>query len=102
MQFSQVSIPESLVKKFITDKVIQHLLKVTTPTEYKKYMVSTNVEYFVNCESFFTKLSGIDPCEKRINILDGHAWGNVFTVCSKLVAMANYVVKQAFGYYIIS
>ena len=26
------------------DKVIQLLLKVTTPKEYKKYMVSTNIE----------------------------------------------------------
>ena len=26
------------------DKVIQRLLKVTTPKEYKKYMVSTNIE----------------------------------------------------------
>jgi hypothetical protein len=44
MCFSQGSIPESLVnKKIIIDKVIQHLLKVATPTEYKKYMVSTNV-----------------------------------------------------------
>ena len=40
----QESIPESLVKKITTDKVIQSLLKVTTPTEYKKYMVSTKVE----------------------------------------------------------
>ena len=46
MHFSQGSIPESLVnkKKIKIDKVIQHLLKVTTPKEYKKYMVSRNVE----------------------------------------------------------
>ena len=49
-------------------KVIQCLLKVTSSTKYKKYMVSTKV-VFVFC----TKLSGIDPCEKRNNILGGHA-----------------------------
>jgi len=27
---------------------------------------------------FFTKLSRIDPCEKRIDILGGHAWHNSF------------------------
>ena len=56
----QGSIPESFGKKI--DKVIQHLLKVTTPTNYKKYMVLTNVESFVNFEFIFMKLSGIDPC----------------------------------------
>jgi hypothetical protein len=40
------------------------LLKVTTPIEYKKYMVSTNINNFVNFELFFTKLSGINPYEK--------------------------------------
>ena len=44
MHFSQESIPESLVnKKIKIGKVIQHLLKVTPPKEYKKYMVSTNL-----------------------------------------------------------
>ena len=46
---------------------------------------------------FFTKLSGIDPCEKCINIIGGHAWRNLFMACSKLEAMAIYVVKQACG-----
>ena len=50
---------------------------------------------------FFTKLSGIDPCEKRINIslinIDGHAWQHFFMTCSKLDAMAIYLVKQACG-----
>jgi hypothetical protein len=32
-------------KKIKIDKDIQRLLKVTTPKEYKKYMISTNVEY---------------------------------------------------------
>ena len=52
---------------------------------------------FVNFEFFFTKLSGIDPCEKRINIPGGHAWRHFFMACSKLEAMAIYVVKQACG-----
>jgi hypothetical protein len=52
---------------------------------------------FVNCDLFFTKLSGIDPCEKCINILGGHAWRDFFMACSKLEAMAIYVVKQACG-----
>ena len=61
---------------------------MTTPIEYKKYMVSTNL---VGCEFFF-KLSGIDPCEKRIDMLGGHAWRHIFMACSKLGAMAIYVV----------
>ena len=52
---------------------------------------------FVNFEFFFTKLSGIDPCEKRINTLGGHAWRSFFMACSKHEAMAIYVVKQACG-----
>ena len=34
---------------------------MTTPTENKK------LNNFVNFD-FFTKISGIDPCEKRINV----------------------------------
>ena len=52
---------------------------------------------FVNFEFFFTKLSGIDSCEKRINRLGGHAWRNFFMAFSKREAMAIYVVKQACG-----
>ena len=52
---------------------------------------------FVNFDFLFTKLSGIDPCEKRINILGGHAWRHFFMASSKLEAMAIYVVKQACG-----
>ena len=52
---------------------------------------------FVNFELLFTKLSGIDPCEKRINIPGGHALRHVFIACSKLEAMAIYLVKQACG-----
>ena len=52
---------------------------------------------FVDCDFFFTKLSGIDSCEKHINILGGNAWQNFFVTCSKLEAMAIYVVKKACG-----
>ena len=46
-------------KKFTIHKVIQRLLKEANSIEYKKDMVSTHI--------FFTKLSGIDPCEKGNN-----------------------------------
>ena len=52
---------------------------------------------FVNFKLLFTKLSGIDPCEKCIDMLGGHAWRHIFMACSKLEAMAIYVVKQACG-----
>ena len=52
---------------------------------------------FVSCDLFFTKLSGIDSCEKCINILGGHALRNFFMACSKLEAMAIYVIDQACG-----
>ena len=55
------------------------------------------LNYFVNIELFFTKLSGIDPYEKHINKPGGHAWRHVFMACSKLEAMAIYLVKQACG-----
>ena len=42
-------------------------------------------------------LSGIDPCEKRNYIPGGDAWHNFFMTCSKLKALAIYVVKQACG-----
>ena len=35
------------------------------------------------------------PCEKRINIPGGHACRHFFMACSKLEAMAIYLVKQA-------
>ena len=50
---------------------------------------------FVNSNIFFTKLSKIDPCEKRVNILGGQHCRNFFMACSKLVTVAIYVVKQA-------
>ena len=43
---------------------------------------------------FFTKLSGSDPCEKCITTL-GHLLMQM--ACSKLEAMAIYVIKQACG-----
>ena len=52
---------------------------------------------FVNFDFSFTKLSGIDPCEKRNNIPGGHAWRHLFMACNKLEAMAIYLVKQACG-----
>jgi hypothetical protein len=52
---------------------------------------------FDNFNSFFTKLSEIDPCEKCIDMLGGHAWQHISMACSKLEAMAIYVVKQACG-----
>ena len=50
---------------------------------------------FVNSNNLFTKLSRIDPCEKRVNIVGGQHWGNSLMACSNLVTMAVYVVKQA-------
>ena len=52
---------------------------------------------FVSCNFFSTKLSGIDPCKKCINILGGHVWRHFIMACSKLEAMAIYVVNQACG-----
>ena len=52
---------------------------------------------FVNSKNFITKLSRIDPCEKRMNILGGQHWRNFFMACSKLETMAIHVVKQACG-----
>jgi hypothetical protein len=39
---------------------------------------------FVNFESFFTKLLGIDPYEKRINRLGGHAWRHFLCLVADL------------------
>ena len=47
--------------------------------------------------SMANNLSGIDPCEKHINIQGGHVWRHFFMACSKLEAMAIYLVKQACG-----
>ena len=46
----------------------------------------------------FAKLSGIDPCKKYITILGRCAClATFFMACSKLEAMAIYVVNQACG-----
>ena len=52
---------------------------------------------FANSKNLITKLSRIDPCEKRVNLLGGQHWHNFFMACSKHEAMAIYVVKQACG-----
>ena len=77
------------------DNIIQLLLKVTTPKEYKSAWFRQMLNNFVNFEIFFAKLSWIDPYEKHIDYLSGHAWGPIFMACSKLEAMAIYLVKQA-------
>ena len=53
-----------------------------------------------DCQSYstfkvFTKLSEIDPCEKRTDMLYGQVWQHIFLACCKLEEMAIYVVKQA-------
>ena len=65
---------------------------MTTPIEFQQ-----TLNNFVNFDFFFTKLSGYDPCEKRIDMLGGHNGRHFFIACSKLEAMALYVVKQACG-----
>ena len=62
-RLSQELIPESLVEK---------------KSQFKKLF---NVCW--NRVLFYTKLSGIDPCEKCINILSGQGWCNFFMDCSK-------------------
>jgi hypothetical protein len=52
---------------------------------------------FVNFDFLFTKLSGIDPCEKCINKPGGHAWRHVFKACSKLEAMVIYLAGAPVG-----
>ena len=52
---------------------------------------------FVNFDFLFTKLSGIDPCEKRNNIPGEYAWHIFLMACSKFETMAIYVVKQPCG-----
>ena len=64
---------------------------------YSFGVVTFNKRWITLLIFFFTKLSGIDPYEKRIDYPDGHAWGHVFMACSKLEAMAIYIVKQACG-----
>ena len=60
-------------------------------------MFQQTLNNFVNFNFFFIKLSEIHPCQKRIDMLGGHAWRYILMACSKLGAMAIYVVKQACG-----
>ena len=39
---------------------------------------------FVNFDFFFTKLLGIDPCEKCITIPGGHAWRHFLWLVANL------------------
>ncbi len=39
----------------------------------------------------------MDPYEKFNNVPGGHTWQQAFMACSKLEAMAIYLVKQACG-----
>jgi hypothetical protein len=39
---------------------------------------------FVNFDFLFTKLSGIDPCEKDINVPGGHAWRHFLWLVANL------------------
>ena len=44
-------------------------------SEYMNFNARYDLVRMVPPESiFFTKLSGIDPCEKHIAMLGGHAW----------------------------
>ena len=54
-----------------------------------------NTDYRVNFKCIYTKLSGIDTCEKGNNILSGHAYRHLFMACSKLEAMVIKIVNQA-------
>ena len=98
MRFSQGSISESLVKKEsklskLFNVCWNHVLFIL----YRSSHFQQTLNNFVNFNFFFTKLSEIDPCEKCIDMLGGHAWRHIFMACSKLEAMAIYVVKQACG-----
>ena len=68
---------------------------------YRSSHFQQTLNNFDNFEFFFTKLSGIDPYEKHIDWLGGHAWQHIFMACSKLEAMPIYVVKQACGHEIM-
>ena len=64
---------------------------------YRSSHFQQTLNNFVNFNFFFTKLSEIDPCEKCIDMLGGHAWRHIFMACSKLEAMDIYIVKQPCG-----
>ena len=70
--FTRITPLKFVEKEIMTDKVIQCVLKMTTPTECKKYMVLTIT---LSLLIFCTKLSGMDPNEKGIYVgtIGGHA-----------------------------
>ena len=84
-------------KSKLTNVCWNHVLFIL----YRSSHFQQTLNNFVNFNFFFTKLSEIDPCEKCIDMLGGHAWRHIFMACSKLEAMAIYVVKQACGNEII-
>ena len=51
-------------------------------------MFQQTLNNFDNIDYCFTKLSEMDSCEKRIDMLGWHAWRQIFMACSKLGAMA--------------
>ena len=94
--FSQGSILESLVKKiFELTKLFNICWNRVLFILYLGSHFQQKLNNFANSDFFFTKLSRIDPCEKRVNILGGQHWRNSLMACSNLVTMAVYVVKQA-------
>ena len=96
--FSQGSILESLVIKFFElTKLFNICWNRVLFILYLGSHFQQKLNNFANSDFFFTKLSRIDPCEKRVNILGGQHWRNFLMACSKLVTMAIYVVKQACG-----
>ena len=87
----------------VCTKYIKRLLRGKLQEIKNSAWFQQTLNNFVNLDFFFTKLSGIDPCEKRIIILlGGHTWRHLFIACDELVAMAIYVVKQACGNDILS
>ena len=95
-RFSQGSILESLVIKFFElTKLFNICWNRVLFILYLGSHFQQKLNNFANSDFFFTKLSRIDPCEKRVNILGGQHWRNFLMACSNLVTMAVYVVKQA-------
>ena len=70
-----------------------HVLFILFRSSYFQQMLNN----FVNFDFLFTKLSGIDPCEKRINIPGGHAWQHFLWLVANLNQWPIYLVKQACG-----
>ena len=87
--------PWKFGKKYLNWQSFQHSLK-PCPFYISIWVATFNKsQTTLPIQFFFTKLSRIDPCEKRVNILGGQHWHNFLMACSNLVTMAIYVVKQA-------